>query len=96
MRVSEDLRGLIRRAFTFDFRKKTRDRCRVEAILKTAHDAFISINEQGIILDWNLHAEKMFGFLAKDVLGKPVVSTLVPARFRSVFWKNLSERHVNG
>lgn len=96
MRVSEDLRGLIRRAFTFDFRTKTRDRCRVEAILKTAHDAFISITEQGIILDWNLHAEKMFGFLAKDVLGKPVVSTLVPARFRSVFWKNLSERHVNG
>lgn len=54
---------------------------RFEAILETARDAIISINEQGLITLFNQAAEEIFGFEASEVLGKNV-SLLMPEPYR--------------
>ncbi len=50
---------------------------RLRAILETAVEGIITINERGVIESFNLASEKMFGYLAAEVIGKNV-SVLMP------------------
>lgn len=45
---------------------------RITAILETAVDGIVTINEQGIIETFNPAAEKIFGYAAREILGKNV------------------------
>ena len=60
---------------------------RFRSVAQTASDAIITVNNEGQIVFWNLAAERIFGYLASEVLGKPL-SFLMPKRF----WKD----HQNG
>ena len=60
-------------------REETEERLR--AILETAVEGIISIDERGIIEAMNPAAEKTFGFKASEVIGKNV-SCLMPAPYR--------------
>lgn len=51
-------------------------------ILRTAHDAFVSIDERGVIIEWNRRAEEVFGWLRDDVIGRELVDTIVPPEMR--------------
>jgi PAS domain S-box-containing protein len=51
---------------------------RLRAILDTAVDAFITINEAGIIESFNPAAERLFGFAASEVIGKNVCLLMPP------------------
>jgi PAS domain S-box-containing protein len=42
-------------------------------LVEAANDAIISVDEEGKILLWNPAAERIFGYVAKDVLGKEFV-----------------------
>ena len=46
-----------------------RQRANGAAIVKTALDAFIQIDETGIILDWSPHAEAMMGWTRSEAVG---------------------------
>jgi diguanylate cyclase (GGDEF)-like protein/PAS domain S-box-containing protein len=61
---------------------------RERAIIDTALDAFVGMDSQGNIIDWNLQAEKIFGWPRAEVLGCSVASTIIPQGFR--------ERHTEG
>ncbi|WP_370060349.1 MHYT domain-containing protein [Neptunomonas phycophila] len=50
---------------------------RLEAILETAVDGIITIDDSGIVQDFNPAAERIFGWKHSDILGKPV-QLLVP------------------
>ncbi len=50
---------------------------RLAAIVKFSDDAILSTELGGIIVTWNSAAEKMFGYSAKEILGKPI-SKLIP------------------
>ena len=50
---------------------------RLAAIVESAGDAIIGKDLNGIIETWNVGAEKIFGYQAQEVIGKPV-SLLVP------------------
>jgi len=55
---------------------------RVRAIIDTALDAFVGVDAEGRITDWNPRAEEIFGWTRAEVLGKTVTETIIPLRFR--------------
>src|SRR5438067_5104965 len=54
---------------------------RIRAILQTAVEGIITIDERGIIETVNPAVEKMFGYKAEELVGKNV-SVLMPAPYR--------------
>jgi PAS domain S-box-containing protein len=59
-------------------------------LIETAPDGVISIDDEGLILNWNLQAEKMFGWSEDEVAGKKLSSTIIPERFREAHDRGLS------
>ena len=47
------------------------------AIVESSDDAIISKNLNGIILSWNLGAQRIFGYTAEEAVGKPIL-LLIP------------------
>lgn len=52
-------------------------RLQLSAIVESSDDAIISKNLDGIIVSWNQGAERLYGYTADEVIGKPL-SILVP------------------
>jgi PAS domain S-box-containing protein len=70
--------GAINMLVDISDRKKAEENAeRLAAIVKFSDDAIISKDIQGIIQTWNTGAERLFGYEAQDVIGKPV-SILIP------------------
>ncbi|MEM6806579.1 MAG: ATP-binding protein [Bacteroidota bacterium] len=55
---------------------------KLRSIVDAALDAFIIINADSQIVEWNPMAEKIFGWKQADILGKKLGDTIVPAEFR--------------
>ncbi len=55
---------------------------RTRLVLDTSPDAFVTIDRDGIIVAWNVAAERMFGWGAAEAIGKPMRSLIVPPEFR--------------
>jgi diguanylate cyclase (GGDEF)-like protein/PAS domain S-box-containing protein len=46
--------------------------------IAAANDAFAGIDGEGRVSEWNAAAERMFGWTAEEIIGQPVMDTLVP------------------
>ena len=57
-------------------------RARLRTVLATSDDAFVGMDAHGRITDWNRAAADVFGWTAKEVLGRTVAEVLVPPRLR--------------
>jgi PAS domain S-box-containing protein len=55
---------------------------RIESIIETAQDAFISVDLDGRITDWNSAAQAMFGWSREEAVGRLLVEVTIPARSR--------------
>jgi PAS domain S-box-containing protein len=60
---------------------------RYRSVAKSATDAIITTNGKGIIINWNIAAEKIFGYTQAEITGKNL-TTIIP--------QNYAENHVNG
>ncbi len=60
------------------------------AILDSALDPIITFDMQGLILEFNPAAERIFGFRRADVLSKPLEDLIVPPRYRDEYQKGLN------
>lgn len=56
---------------------------RFSSLVGSATDAIITADEIGNILSWNFAAERIFGWKAEELLGKPL-STIMPEKFREL------------
>jgi PAS domain S-box-containing protein len=56
---------------------------RIRAVIETAGDAFIGMDDAGVVTDWNHRAEMAFGWSRAEAIGQPVADLIIPARFRS-------------
>jgi len=65
------------------FYKQLREReNQTRAILDGAYDAFIAIDTDGLIIDWNPQAEITFGWSRSEAIGKSLQSTIIPPQYR--------------
>ena len=65
------------------------------SIFETALDAVISIDAQGVIVEFNPSAERMFGHRRDEVLGKEMAPLIIPQTLRDAHTSSL-QRVVGG
>ncbi len=53
-----------------------------QAIVKTALDAFVQTDQEGIVLDWSSQAEALTGWTRSDAVGRKVVELVFPEQLR--------------
>jgi PAS domain S-box-containing protein len=74
---------------------------RLEAILNSANDAIVSIDERGKVILWNAHAAGLFGYTEEEMIGEGL-EAVIPERFREAHTAGIKrvveggERHVIG
>ena len=60
-----------------------------QRIIEMALDAFIGMNAAGVITDWNVQAEQMFGWPRQEAIGRLLSATIVPAQHREAHERGL-------
>ncbi|MHB8279929.1 MAG: PAS domain S-box protein [Candidatus Humimicrobiaceae bacterium] len=66
-----------------------------ESIFKSSIDAIITSDSNGIILNWNLGAETIFGYTAKEAIGKPL-TIVVPEHLRKAHQDGINRVRITG
>lgn len=69
---------------------------RVRSILAHAGDAFISVDVNGLITEWNRQAEETLGWYRNEVLGKSLAEVIIPEGMRDAHNQGLKRFVVTG
>jgi PAS domain S-box-containing protein len=59
-------------------------RTRLAAIVDSSDDAIIGKTLDGIVTDWNRGAERIYGYTAEEIIGKPLITIVPPERHEEV------------
>ena len=68
----------------------------LQPILRTAIDAVVVMDGQGLIVDWSDRAERTFGWRRDEVLGRLLGEIIVPARYRQAHRDGLARLLATG
>jgi protein-histidine pros-kinase len=69
---------------------------RTRSIIDTAHDAYVSIDENSIVREWNKAAEEMFGWTCSEIQDRSLLDTVIPARYRDAHRKGMEHYLATG
>jgi diguanylate cyclase (GGDEF)-like protein/PAS domain S-box-containing protein len=61
---------------------------RTRMILESSYDAFIAMDSNGVIIDWNQQAEITFGWTRQEAIGEVLGNLIIPQGFR--------QAHIDG
>src|SRR3954463_10327049 len=73
-----------------------REEARKDAILRTALDGIISMDEGGRVAEWNPAAERMFGYTRQAAIGAELAELILPERHRAPHRANLARYLATG
>ncbi|MBV9464274.1 MAG: PAS domain S-box protein [Verrucomicrobiae bacterium] len=59
------------------------------AVIDNSMDAVAVSDQQGVIISWNLEAEKIFGWRREEILGRKLIDTVLPVRHRELYEKDV-------
>ena len=68
----------------------------IRSIVESAYDAFVLMNDQGLIVDWNAQAEKIFGWTKEEAIGRRLSETIIPNHLRSAHEKGHQDLKKTG
>jgi PAS domain S-box-containing protein len=82
-------------------RKRAKEKLQAEeiclrAITGSAQDAIVMISPQGAISFWNPAAERIFGYTAKEAIGKDLHALMAPSRYQAAFAKEFPRFRQTG
>ena len=69
---------------------------RTRLIVDSAYDAYVAMNGDGVIVDWNRQAETTFGWRRQEVLGRPLHEIIIPLGYREAHLKGVRRFLVTG
>jgi PAS domain S-box-containing protein len=69
---------------------------RARLVIDTAHDAFVGIDSDGRIIDWNAQAERIFGWSREEAMGRILADTIIPPAFREAHTNGMRRFHETG
>jgi len=79
--ADEEIRGAITSFVDISERKRIEEAAqRLASIVESSDDAIVSKDLKGVIKTWNAAAERLFGYLAEEVVGKSVTILIPPER----------------
>ena len=59
-------------------------------LLESAPDGVITVDEKGIISDWNRKAEDIFGWKWEEIIGMKLSEIIIPERYRQSYEKSMN------
>ena len=62
---------------------------RTRSIIDAAHDAYIAMDGNNLIVDWNRQAEAIFGWSREEALGRSLAETLIPHQYREAHHRGM-------
>lgn len=68
---------------------------RLRSVLHSASDAVILADDRGLIIDWNLAAQRIFGYAQSEVVRQPL-TLLIPERYREAHAEGLERLRRGG
>ena len=69
---------------------------RARIIIATAPDAFIGVDSNGNIVQWNAEAERTFGWTRDEIVGRNLTETIIPEAYREAHANGLRRFHETG
>ena len=65
-------------------------------VITTAADAFVAINEEGRVVDWNPQAEVVFGWKRQEAISQDAAELIIPPEFRDAHRQGLAHFVATG
>lgn len=62
---------------------------RLRQILDTSYDAFVGVDHNGLIIEWNQQAEVIFGWHQSEALGKKMDEMIIPEHYRDAHYQGM-------
>jgi len=68
----------------------------LRATLQNANDAFIAMDHDGFIVEWNEQAERQFGWTHREAVGRRMAELIVPHAMREAYEKGIARFRRTG
>ncbi|HEX2090926.1 MAG TPA: ATP-binding protein [Longimicrobiaceae bacterium] len=69
---------------------------RLRGAIDSALDAFVTADAGSIVLDWNHHAETMFGWPASEAVGRNLAELIIPPQYREAHFRGMERFLATG